>query len=36
MDVDSWSYFYFNSYVPIIFKNWEVYINTHDANISNY
>ena len=35
MDVDSWSYFYFNSCVPITLKT-EVYINTHEATFSNY
>ena len=35
MEVDSWSYLYFNSCVPITFKI-EVYINTHEATISNY
>ena len=32
MDVDSWSYFYFNLYVSITFKI-EVYINTHEASL---
>ena len=35
MDVDLWSYFHFNSYVPTTFKI-EVYINTHEATFSNY
>ena len=35
MDVDSWPCFYFNLYVSITFKI-EVYINTHEATMSNY